>query len=465
MFGRSQNSTKRQQTNIINITNTMRKIIAIIVALAITATAFAKDEKRVEWILRKASAKNKAATEFLETGIYPATIGNGALSFVHKKRVTKCAINEKGSPYAESVKGDYWLFEMEAKDIEAGTVVDFWTQINSEPEKESHRFAIEYLDGKRWVPVRPLDSDGSNYATTTSNKHPNRFWNAVTLSKAPKNGKISFRVRQVEDKPLKVTVYGPSTRGQLNQIIRYDKVEVRDTLNYLFIGNSYTYYHTYPMIFKEMAWHEGHYANCNIFISGGYTMKAHLANKYSREAVAKGGYDYAFLQDQSILPTLIGTEDEAGSVENMQKMVDNILKYNPNAKPIIEITWGRKHGNNAFGKYKHLLEKYPHFYTDYQTMQARLIEVTTIEAETVGAGLSPVGVAWQIVRRERPEIELYAKDEYHQSYAGSYLSAAVAYQIIYRTPFGEKATNAKLDAETAAYLRSVAERVVLHNEK
>ena len=61
----------------------MRKITAIIVALAIVATAFAKDEKRVEWILRKAGAKNKAATEFLETGIYPATIGNGALSFVH----------------------------------------------------------------------------------------------------------------------------------------------------------------------------------------------------------------------------------------------------------------------------------------------------------------------------------------------------------------------------------------------
>lgn len=443
----------------------MRKIIATIIALTTVATAFAIEGKRAEWVLRKADAKNKVATEFLETGVYPATTGNGALSFVHKKQVTKGAINEKGAPYAESVKGDYWLFEMTATGIEAGCVVDFWTQINSEPVNESHRFAIEYRDGKRWLPVRTLDSDGSNYATTTSNKHPRRFWNAVKLSKTPKDGKIAFRVRQVEDKPLKVTVHNPSSRGQLNQIIRYDKVEVRDTVKYLFIGNSYTYYHTYPMIFKEIAWHEGHYADCNIFISGGYTMKAHLANKYSREAVAKGGYDYVFLQDQSILPTLIGTADDAGSVEQMQKMVDNVLKYSPKAKPIIEITWGRKHGNNAFGKYKPLLEKYPQFYTDYEAMQARLIEVVTAEAEAVGADLSPVGVAWRIVRRERPEIELYWRDAHHQSYAGSYLAAAVAYQVIYRTPFGKSAANAKLDPETATYLRSVAERVVLNNEK
>ena len=438
----------------------MKKLLFSILTFALPLFALADGmNNRAEWRFSK-SEKFKPSKVYLETGIFPNIEGikGSGISFYHKGKRVVSSLNEKGFPTAKSVAGDYWLINVPVEALDAGTVVDLFLPYTGTAGSRNS-FVLEYRDGKKWV-------EATTTLSTTSHKHPIRLWKSVRLTRPIKKaGSVALRLRQTDKSEVDFSLACLSPRGQRPQVVIYDNRVPQDTLRMLFIGNSYTYYHTYPMIFKDMAWHEGHYANCNIFISGGYTMKAHLANKYSREAVAKGGYDYAFLQDQSILPTLIGTEDEAGSVENMQKMVDNILKYSPNAKPIIEITWGRKHGNNAFGKYKHLLEKYPHFYTDYQTMQARLIEVTTIEAETVGAGLSPVGVAWQIVRRERPEIELYAKDEYHQSYAGSYLSAAVAYQIIYRTPFGEKATNAKLDAETAAYLRSVAERVVLHNEK
>lgn len=444
----------------------MKRLLLPLILLALPLMVYAENSTpRAEWVMTKPSDKNKAAAEFLKTGIYPATYGEASLSFIHKKRVAKSTLNDKGGAQAESVKGDYWLFEMPAENIPAGTVVDFWTQLNTSPTEENHRFALEYLDGKKWLPAMPLDKDGGNYTTTTSDKHPRRLWCAVRLSKEIKKGNIAFRLRQVEDKPLTVTVHNPSPRGQLNQMVCYKNVEARDTLKYLFIGNSYTYYHTYPMIFKEIAWHEGHYADCDIFISGGYTMKAHLSNKYSRAVVAEGGYDYAFLQDQSIQPLLNGTPDDSGITENMGKMIEQVRKYSPQAKPVIEITWGRKHGNNALGKYEYLLEKYPQFFTDYETMQARLIEVLTAEAEQFGTELSPVGIAWRIVRRERPDIELYWKDAHHQSYSGSYLAAAVAYQVIYRTPFGENAANAKLDAKTAAYLRSVAERVVLQGER
>ncbi|MBQ9962315.1 MAG: SGNH/GDSL hydrolase family protein, partial [Alistipes sp.] len=77
----------------------------------------------------------------------------------------------------------------------------------------------------------------------------------------------------------------------------------------------------------------------------------------------------------------------------------------------------------------------------------------------------PVGYAWQIVMHERPDINLYHKDNHHQSYAGSYLAAAVAYLTVYGEKFGSNPADCKLKAETAAYLRSVAERVVLNGEK
>ena len=444
----------------------MKKSLIFGLVLLLSGVVLAQSVERAEWVLKKSSDNTPQQREFLATGSYPATFGSATLSFVSGKKVVKASIEEKGALSAESKKGDYWLFEMPVKADKEGVVVDFWTQINSEPEKERHRFAIEYRDGKKWLPLMPLDSDGANYTTTANNKFQLTAWGAARFTKLSKDGKVAFRVRQVENKPLKVSVQNPSGRGRLNQMVRYDGVEVRDTTSYLFIGNSYTFYYTYPMIFKEIAWSEGHYALCDIFISGGYTMKAHLANKYSREVVDRGGYEYAFLQDQSILPTLMGTPDDTGTVEYMREMVGNVRKASPAVKPIIEITWGRKHGNNAFGKkYEHLIAKYPHFYANYEAMQARIIEVTTEEAKMLGVDLSPVGVAWRIVRRERPDIELYWKDAHHQSYAGSYLAAAVAYQVVYRTPFSERAANAKLDAETAAYLRSVAERVVLNNEK
>ena len=318
---------------------------------------------------------------------------------------------------------------------------------------------FSYRDGKKWV-------EATTTLSTTSHKHPIRLWKSVRLTRPIKKaGTVALRLRQTDKNEVDFSIAGLSPRGQRPQVIIYDNRVPQDTLRMLFIGNSYTYYHTYPAIFKEIAWHEGHYADCNIFISGGYTMKAHLANPHSMEQVDKGGYDYVMLQDQSILPTLNGTADDAGSAEQMVKMVSRVRESSPEAKVLLEITWGRKFGSNNFGKYEQYIEKYPHFYSSYDAMQQRLIDVMTAEAEQNSALLNPVGLAWQFVMHERPDINLYHTDNHHQSYAGSYLAAAVAYLTIYQQPFGNAPANGKLSPEIASYLRSVAERVVLKGEK
>lgn len=77
------------------------------------------------------------------------------------------------------------------------------------------------------------------------------------------------------------------------------------------------------------------------------------------------------------------------------------------------------------------------------------------------AGCIPVGVAWSRVRSERPDIELYAADGSHPSYAGSYLAAAVICTTLTGAPFGAAPSDGLLDPDTAAYLRRVAEQTVL----
>jgi hypothetical protein len=143
-----------------------------------------------------------------------------------------------------------------------------------------------------------------------------------------------------------------------------------------------------------------------------------------------------------------------------------VRKYSPKAEPIIALTWGRKHGGNHLRKQDlPLVEKYPSFFASFEHMQARLNEVVEIEAKAIDAKIAQQGPAWQIVRHERPDIELYVKDGSHPSYAGSYLAAAVSYLTIFGEPFGEDTSNGILDAEVAKYLRSVAERVVLKGER
>lgn len=211
---------------------------------------------------------------------------------------------------------------------------------------------------------------------------------------------------------------------------------------------------------------EGHYADCWMSEKGGWTMTKHLVYPPTIEAVEMGGYDYVFLQDQSYERVFTGTEDDYGSLKGMTDFAAYVRKHNPAVKPIIALTWGRKHGSNHLRKQDEpLVDKYPSFFMDFGSMQARLNEVVALEAKTIDAGIAKQGPAWKIARRERPDIDLYVKDGSHPSYAGSYLAAAVSYLTIYKEPFGNNPSNGRLDAATAAYLRSVAERVVLKGEQ
>ena len=435
----------------------MKRFILLFVALALSTSLLAQElNNRAEWQFSK-NKGYKPAKCYLETGIYPPKVGiDGAgISFYHNGKVATPALNDKGYPTATSACGDYWLFEVPVKQNVKGLVVDAFLPFTGN-EGEQNNFVLEYKDGKRWVEAEKCSS-------SESYKHPERLWQSVRIAR--KCNSVALRLRQTSRGEVKFSIANPSSQGQHPQIVIYDNAVPRDTLKVLFLGNSYTYYHTYPVIFKEMAWREGHYADCDIFISGGYTMKAHLENEFSARKVRKGGYDCVMLQDQSVLPLLNGTAYDAGCSRYVGLMVENVKKYSPNAKVSLEITWGRRFGNNNLGQYEKYAKLYHELFASYDAMQDRLIEKITETATVNSIQTTPVGVAWQIVMHERPDILLYHKDNHHQSYAGSYLSAAVAYLTIYGEKFGEDAANCKLDVATATYLRSVAERVVLDGEK
>ncbi len=100
--------------------------------------------------------------------------------------------------------------------------------------------------------------------------------------------------------------------------------------------------------------------------------------------------------------------------------------------------------------------------------QDTIARVYTETAQRHGAGLAPVGLAWQRSIREKPDFGLYYKDDRHAGPAGAYLTACVFYAALFNTsPAGlpsqiniQGKPRVNLDEKNALYLQQIAFQTV-----
>ena len=224
-----------------------------------------------------------------------------------------------------------------------------------------------------------------------------------------------------------------------------------DTLKVLCLGNSFTYYHSCPSMLKELAWNEGHYIDMYASLKGSRSMADHLDLEMTNELIALGGYDYVFLQDWSHMATLVGRDKKkySGRIADMAAGAEKVRTTSPGCKAVVEWTWAYPYmdfaGLGSFRKFHSKSRK----------------GVNLLSRAVGEAVISPIENAFRIVREERPDIEMYHTDRHHQSIYGSYLKSCVNYLVIYGEPYGSNPADCSLPEDIAAYLRSVAERVVL----
>ena len=236
------------------------------------------------------------------------------------------------------------------------------------------------------------------------------------------------------------------------------RAQKADSVRILWIGNSYTYVNDLPEMVKTIAFGKGKLLSTTRMLKGGERLSGHLANEKLRSCLKKGGFHYVILQEQSAAPSM-STQQVAEKVyAPAEQLVKLIREGSPEAKILFYMTWGHKYGNQQEEKTPYALNN------TYEDMQQRLKTSYLEMAHANHAICAPVGMAWQRVRSEKPDLTLYDPDGSHPSKAGTYLAANVFFGIICGEPY-QTSYSAGLNEETAAYLQRIAHETVFGNKE
>jgi PKD repeat protein len=225
----------------------------------------------------------------------------------------------------------------------------------------------------------------------------------------------------------------------------FAQVQIR---NVLFLGNSYTAVNNLPQVVGDMARSTGDSLYSMNSTIGGYTLEDHLNDSNSTDLIKNGGWDFVVLQDQSQRPSF-PTYDYYYGYE-----LCNITKeYNPCARPLFYMTWGRKNGDASN------CSVWPPVCT-YSGMDS-LLALTYLDlAGFNDAEVSPVGAVWKYIRLNHPAIELYQPDESHPSLAGTYLAACTFYTSIFKKDPTQITFNSTLSGIDADNIRQAVKLIV-----
>ncbi|MEO0558654.1 MAG: hypothetical protein AAF170_10780 [Bacteroidota bacterium] len=191
----------------------------------------------------------------------------------------------------------------------------------------------------------------------------------------------------------------------------------RDTLDVLFVGNSYIYFNNLPGMVEDISVALGGPVVRSVAHTyGGMMLEEHIDNGQVDSLLEAGPNDgeweWVLLQEQSTLgarfregPGALGSPEAfhtaTRELASMIRAVD--------AEPALYMTWAKE----AFpGQIEALSQAYLSIGSELELDVAK------------------VGEAWAEVRRLRPEFSLYTRDGSHPNAAGSYLAACVIYAML-----------------------------------
>ena len=120
----------------------------------------------------------------------------------------------------------------------------------------------------------------------------------------------------------------------INQNFNFANSQIKDTLNILFVGNSYTYFYNLPIVVNEMSKHSNStYIKTTHSLVGGSTLENHVNQERNTKTVdylKNNKYDFVILNHHSL-----ATIDRGKFFETSKKIIELVKKYNFECKKTI----------------------------------------------------------------------------------------------------------------------------------
>jgi hypothetical protein len=221
-----------------------------------------------------------------------------------------------------------------------------------------------------------------------------------------------------------------------------------DTLSVLFIGNSHTYVNDLPGLVESLAVAGNRIIATEMTAFGGYALMEHAVNDSTRRSIARGGWDYVVLQEQSQIPVI--PYWRYNGMYPASRTLDSLIRA-VGAGTMFYMTWGWKYGG------LHIYQgDTSMFFPDYFEMQESVRVAYEEIALKLGAPIAPVGMAWARARRIDSLVDLWQLDSCHATLKGAYLAACVFYARLFSADPTGLTFTAGLDSAEARFFQHVA---------
>jgi hypothetical protein len=241
-------------------------------------------------------------------------------------------------------------------------------------------------------------------------------------------------------------------------VISIKNIAAQDTLSVLFIGNSYTSANNLPQLVQNLSTSAGKTLNIDSNMPGGFPLSSHLNDATTFSKISQGNWDYVILQEQSQIPTIefYRYNDMYPAMTDLKSLIE---QYNPCAKIITYMTWGRRFGGqqcDPSGTYCSPV------FANFNHMQDSLTSAYLEISEQLNIQCAPVGVTWQNILNDTTLV-LHSGDNSHPNIDGSYVAALTIFSSIWKkSSFGLTYT-AGLTSQLAQYYQSKSDNTVFNS--
>jgi PKD repeat protein len=240
--------------------------------------------------------------------------------------------------------------------------------------------------------------------------------------------------------------------------ISIGNISAQDTLSVLFIGNSYTSANNLPLLVQSLSTSAGKTLNIDSNMPGGYLMSSHLNDATTFSKISQGNWDYVILQEQSQIPTIdyYRYNDMYPAMTDLKSLIE---QFNPCAKIITYMTWGRRFGGqqcDPSGTYCSPV------FTNFNHMQDSLTSAYLEISEQLNIQCAPVGVTWQNILNDTTLV-LHSGDNSHPNLDGSYVAALTIFSSIWKQVSSGLSYTAGLSSQLAQYYQSKSDYTIFNS--